>query len=220
MPFRYAQKSGDRYLLGLWRVEEPMDWFTARLRLFPAENEELSRVHAARALDFVSTRYLLHLLSGAEERIPCLKDTFGQPYLEDSTQRVSISHSKGLSAILLSSLPGGIDIQRWDSRMHRLGDRFACEDEMRNLDPDRPDEALHVIWGAKEAIFKAYYKGGLDFRTHIFCADFRYHPKGGKLEATVHKPSEDILHYSVSYRSFKEGMLVWALENSNSAYDK
>ena len=39
-------------------------------------------------------------------------------------------------------------------------------------------EHKHVIWGAKEVIYKLYSAGGLDFLKHIFTDKFIYKEQG------------------------------------------
>lgn len=212
MPLRFARKIPQEALLGLWMAEESLDWFAGRLVLEEEERQELAGVHPGRQLDFYSTRYLLHLLHGDRERRPCLKDTFGCPYLVGAPTRISISHSHHMAAVIVGVQACGIDIQRWDARLLRLAPRFAAPEERAFLQGQDQQQGLQVLWGAKEALFKAYARGGLDFRAHLHCAPFQLGHDRGQLEATIAKPAETPRHFDVSYRFFEEGVLVWAME--------
>lgn len=211
MPLRYAKKIPNRALLALWQTEEPDDWFRSKLLLQPEEREEIAQIHPKRVTDWYSTRYLIHLLSGDQDRKVCLKDAFGRPFLSDSPFHVSISHSDGLAAVILTDESAGIDIQRWDKRMERLAPKFITAQEQRNLEDQDANGCLHVLWGAKEALYKAYGRRQLDFKTNIFCSDFLYQANGGTLEGLVEDPEGNEEVYSCFYKPFTKGMLVYAL---------
>jgi len=212
MPLLYARKDRNRFLLGLWRTTETESWFRERLQVQPGEVAEEAALHPSRRLDWLSTRHLLHLLSGASERVPCLKDTFGKPFLEGQDTRISISHSHGWAAIILSPQAAGVDVQRWDQRLERLAARFASPEELAGASgPDRL-AILHVLWGAKEALYKAHGRRRLDFRAHMPCERFDYSARGGRFQARILEPGKEEWAFDVYYRPGKDSMLVWALE--------
>lgn len=215
MPLRYAKKIPNRALLALWQTEEPDDWFISRLLIQPAELEEMALIHPKRVTDWYSTRYLIHLLSGEQDRKVCLKDAFGRPYLSDSPFHVSISHSDGLAAVILTDEAAGIDIQRWDKRMERLAPKFVTAQEQRNLEKQDTNGCYHVLWGAKEALYKAYGRRQLDFKRNIFCSDFKYQQNGGTLEGLIEDPEGNEQVYTCFYKPFTKGMLVYVLKKKD-----
>lgn len=212
MPLLYARKDKDRFLLGLWRTTEPEAWFRQRVRIHPGERPEEATLHPSRRLDWLSTRHLLHLLSGAPERLPCLKDTFGKPYLEGEDARISISHTGGWAAIILSPFAAGVDVQRWDERLERLATRFARPEELEEAAGPQRLAILHVLWGAKEALYKAHGRRRLDFRAHLLCGPVNYRERGGAFEALIREPGRPDWPFVVQYRPGPGHMLVWALE--------
>ena len=74
----------------------------------------------------------------------------GNPILLNNANFISISHSNGYFALYLSKFPNGVDIQTFKVRMSGGSHFFLTEAEKKwssHID-------LHLIWSAKEAIFK------------------------------------------------------------------
>ncbi len=83
----------------------------------------------------------------------------GQPFIaEQESIRISISHSHNLVAVYVSSdYLVGIDIELENPNIHKVKSHFINEREETLFHP-LSAENLHLIWGAKEAIYK-YFKG-------------------------------------------------------------
>jgi 4'-phosphopantetheinyl transferase len=76
----------------------------------------------------------------------------GQPYLKQKPEVfLSVSHAKGWYAVSIGPKPVGVDIQTSSSRLKQGQDYFRNE---RELPFSENEEALHLIWGAKEAFYK------------------------------------------------------------------
>lgn len=74
----------------------------------------------------------------------------GNPILHNNANHISISHSNGYFALYLSTNPNGVDIQTFKKRMIDGSHFFLTDAEKKwssHID-------LHLIWSAKEAIFK------------------------------------------------------------------
>jgi len=69
-------------------------------------------------------------------------------------------------------------------------------------------EHLHVYWGAKEALYKAYGRKKLEFREHILIEPFAYNLKKGKCKGIVIK-GDFSATYSLSYQKIGNHMLVY-----------
>lgn len=75
----------------------------------------------------------------------------GQPYLENSEKHLSISHSKGWFTLAVSEVAVGVDIEPIRPTIEIGKSYFLNEsDSIKSFSL----EELHIIWGAKEAIFK------------------------------------------------------------------
>ena len=154
---------------GLWSITESEDWLRGQFQLFPREEDQLLGIKGeARRREFLAARQLLHLMSGRRERAELIKDDNGKPHLPDSQFFVSISHTVGYSAAVAHPQPCGIDVQRIVPRIHTLAPKFVGAGERKQLTGEKELEQLHLIWAAKEAMYKAYGRRQLDFKRNLF----------------------------------------------------
>ena len=156
---------------GLWSIEEEESALRASVPLFPDEHRQLDRIRGeARRREFLAARLLLHRMSGRSQRAELIKDTDGKPHLADSPFFVSISHTVGYAAAIAHPRRCGIDVQRIVGRIRRLAPKFVNQREHSNIGPADELTDLHLIWSAKEAIYKAYGRRQLDFRRDMYVA--------------------------------------------------
>ncbi|MEO1626678.1 MAG: 4'-phosphopantetheinyl transferase superfamily protein, partial [Bacteroidota bacterium] len=179
---RYLQQGGE---LGLWKIEEPEAYFLERMQLTEVEQQQLGPIQGHRRLEWLAGRWLLHIMSGRDIRGACLKDEYGKPYLENSAFDISISHSRELAAVMAAARPVGIDIQKIVSKIERIAHKFMRTEEMDSLELPSRIVHLHVYWGAKEALYKAYGRKKLEFKEHILIQPFEFDPNGGTVEGRV-----------------------------------
>ena len=135
--------------------------------LTSSEEDQLAQIKGQRRVHWLASRYLIHLLTAVGTRIECLKDEHGKPYLAESNFEISFSHSGDLVAVALGRRTVGVDIQTLVPKIGRIAHKFIRDDE-DVLSPEILGQ--HIIWGAKEAAYKAYGKRRLDFREHMFFA--------------------------------------------------
>ena len=198
--------------LGIWKIEEDEAFFFDRLDLFPQEMAQIDEMKGHRRLEWLAGRYLLHYMSGRELRGACLKDEYGKPYLENSEYQISISHSHELVAILAAPMAVGVDIQFIVEKIWRIAPKFMRPEESESLSPATSLEHLHVYWGAKESLYKAYGRREIDFREHLHISPFEFSPDGGKTTGWIRK-NQQAMELEVSYEMREGGyVLVWALE--------
>lgn len=94
----------------------------------------------------------------------------GAPYLEGRPElSISVSHSLTLAAVALANGPVGIDIEQPRPQLQRIARRFLSDHEQANF--GESVEKLLRAWTAKEAIFKAAGKEGIDFARDIRLAE-------------------------------------------------
>ena len=124
----------------------------------------------------------------------------GKPYLLNDVS-ISISHSYDWLVILFS-LTGndiGIDIEIVRDKILNIKEKFLSKEELNDLQ-DAPPEKYTVYWCAKEAIYKALDRKGLNFSEQIFIENFSYSHSGDKLNVQVSETNSKknhILHYKV-----------------------
>ena len=102
----------------------------------------------------------------------------GKPHLKDG-QEISISHSYHFSAVIVSSTPVGIDIEKNREKIERISSKFIGK-ESQFLIKENIVLQLTVIWGAKESLFKIHPDGGLLFKHHLPIEPFKLEDKRTK----------------------------------------
>ncbi len=211
MPLFLHEHLPDVGELGLWRIEEPEEWFLHHLLLTPVELRQLSHMKGRRRLEWLAARQLVHEMSGREKRTAFVKDEFGKPHLQDSPYQISISHSDGLAAAIAAPLSVGIDIQKIVAKITRIAHKFMREEEKASLEDATQIPHLHLYWGAKEALYKAYGRRELDFKQHIFVEPFSFNGQEGAMDGRVEK-GDFCAHYRLYFRCINQFTLVYALE--------
>lgn len=124
----------------------------------------------------------------------------GQPYFNQKPELfLSVSHAKGWFAVIVGSEPVGVDIQSFSARLKQGQDYFRNQQE---LSFSEDENALHLIWGAKEAFYKLKEGQIPDL----------------KQEVSVLTISNDTLSidfesdkYTLGYRVFENTFLVFSL---------
>ncbi len=198
--------------IGIWEIEEEASFFLNRIELHPKEESEIKNLKGGRQLEWLSARYLLNRVISEPLKIICLKDDAGKPFLLDYNGHISISHSHHRTAIICASRPVGIDIQLVVSKIERIGPKFLSEREWQwAKSSESLIDILHLFWGAKEAIYKAYGKKGVDFSQNIILPPHRIEKDWNTFEAEL---ILDTLKrtYQVSGKRTDEYMLVWCFE--------
>ncbi|MEO6758979.1 MAG: 4'-phosphopantetheinyl transferase superfamily protein [Saprospiraceae bacterium] len=180
---------------GLWQVLETEAFFRDQLRLSPVEENELAKYQLAlRRREWLAVRWLVHLLSDQPVRLPLTKDTFAKPFFpDDAGQICSLSHSQGLVGALLAKKESGAvgcDLQVLVDKMPRLAPRFLNPVEMEFVGQQTladQFDLVHLLWTAKESLYKAYGIKELDFRAHLQVAPFSWDGYAATTTGTIVK---------------------------------
>jgi len=151
--------------VAVWQIAEAEEFFYDFLELLPDDalrikNCKLQKVR----LQKLACRAALAELLGNNEIGITYSET-GQPQLKD--YHISFSHTKKSVAVVLSKTPVGIDIEELTPRIWPLYSRFMSEREIADCDIHNLKD-LYYYWCAKEAIYKWYAKGNLDFIADLY----------------------------------------------------
>ncbi len=178
--------------------------------LFEGEKEILSQLSPRKRSEWIASRELLYRIAGLPQRIECLYDDFGKPFLKGINKQISVSHSATWCTAMISDRPCGADIQIFSKTVERIAGKFLSEDE-NNQTQQLPNKLhhLHLLWGAKECMYKAYGKRKLEFKQHIFIKSIDVAANRGKGEIIF----EDIhLLYEIHFRILPETAWVFCIE--------
>ena len=210
MPLLFHRNRSPAGELGVWETTEAEAFFRSRLPLTTAEVAYMDSIPGAgRRKEWVASRYLLHRMSGREVRGAVFKDEYGKPHLADSDWQISLSHTRRYVAVIAGPELCGVDIQVLVPKIERLAPKFMRPEESASLQPATRLEHLHVYWGAKEALYKAYGRRQLDFRDHLFVQPFDYRATGGQTTGAVVK-DDLLLEFTVAYERIGDTVLVTA----------
>lgn len=158
----FKRKDRDRELI-VWEITEPISYFLSRL---PDEMKSIPSTNEARNLEWLASRYVLTLLV-PEGKVS--KDRSNKPQLLDDIRYISISHTLGYAACMVSHFPCGIDIELDHPRIKKIANKFNLPDELNLINDDEKYQTrLYQIWCAKEAMYKAFGLGGIDFREDLW----------------------------------------------------
>lgn len=217
MPLFYQHNINQGTKLGIWQIDEPESFFLEKVPL----KRDVS--HPYKRLQHLAGRYLLSFLFPdfplEEIRIADTR----QPFLESEKYHFSISHcGKYAAAIVSRTRRVGVDIELITPRIETVAQKFLSEEEAHFFNEDYTlflekwglrgrvhQEFLTLIWSSKEALFKWYGQGELDFKKHM------------QLEGNISMDGEVIklpfafnkgqkIHLGLEARTFEEQALVLA----------
>ncbi|MDR1344646.1 MAG: 4'-phosphopantetheinyl transferase superfamily protein [Tannerellaceae bacterium] len=164
-------------LWGIWKIDESADELLAMLTRCDCRLVPDSIRTEKRRQEWLAVRVLLKELTGEDTIVAYHPD--GAPYLPEKKSYVSISHTNGYAAVILSEqCPVGIDIEYLSNRVHRVRKRFMSPEEDNMIDREHEAEHLLVCWCAKETLFKLIRHSGTDLREHLRISPFKFGESG------------------------------------------
>ena len=195
--------------IALWEITESEDELQQLAEHSEMKDEAAKLKNAVRRREFLASRILVQELQKKLElpvELP-QKDENGSPCLHQCAYKISLSHTEGMAAAILTTGKAvGIDLEPIREQILRLAPKFLSDEEFvqANSNP------LHttLIWSIKETIYKLYSKKKLLFAKHMRVQDFTPDPKGGTAFATlsVNNTTET---YLVEYRLLNNLVLTW-----------
>lgn len=206
----FLQYKSDEAWWAVWKIEESLDELLA---LLPTHrqvfySEELQRFTSdSRKTEWLSVRVLLYSILQEDKQI--VYSTEGKPHLEDGSFYISISHTKGYVALILSELaPAGIDLEQYGKRVQRVFSRFIHPDE--RVEPYLGDTTWSMLlhWSAKETVYKCMEHPDADLRK-LCLAHFIPSEEGSfrVQECTTGLYQQ----FTVNYRICPEFVLTWCV---------
>jgi phosphopantetheinyl transferase len=186
---------------GIWKIEEPWETLFSLLEQPDEYLPFLNRCKSeSRKAEWLAVRLLLKELTGSATAIAYHPS--GSPCLPGSPLHISISHTKGFAAVLLSPAnPVGIDIEYRSERIRKLTSRFLNESE-RALSGDHPSTVdLLICWSAKETVFKMTGLKAADWLKDIHIKAFERAQDSGCLtvqELLTPQSATFRIHYDVT----------------------
>ena len=154
----------------IWKIEESFDALLKNIELTTENTERLNKMKSVlHQKGFLSIRHLLAIEGYTDYDL--FYDANGKPHLTDGVH-VSITHSFIFSAIILSDIKVGIDVEKKRDKILRIAHKFNAVKELSKLSLTSRIRKLTAIWCAKESLYKGFNSAGLSFLNHIHIEDF------------------------------------------------
>ena len=155
---------------------------------------------------FMSVRHLLNVKGYTD--FDLFYDPNGKPHLRDG-KHISITHSYTFSAIIISDIEVGVDIEKQRTKILKIAHKFTPIEEYRTLaNEDALIRKLTMVWGAKESLYKSFATPGVRFLEHIYVEDFRLDDADSIATVSAFDKTQA---YTVSFMEMEEFTLVYAI---------
>ncbi|MBK7290001.1 MAG: 4'-phosphopantetheinyl transferase superfamily protein [Chitinophagaceae bacterium] len=210
MPIFFQQQINENTRLGVWKIEESEEFFKGNV----PQHRDVTHPH--KRLQHLAGRFLLqYLFPDFPYELIQIADT-RKPFLPDAQYHFSISHCGDYAAAIVSKESRvGIDVEIPVEKIEKIMYKFLSEKELDrfSLVPDvgQADEVdnfneVTTLWSAKEAVFKWYGDGGVDFRKQIQLLNRNDENK--TIDCFFSKSESELV---VNYKQFDGLVLAWVV---------
>lgn len=221
MPIFYQQDIKEDTKLAIWHIQEQESFFREKVFL----NKDIA--HPNKRLQHLAGRYLLRFLfpDFPLEEIKIADSR--KPYLKTEHYHFSISHCGSYAAALVSrSKRVGIDIEVPGIKVAKIQHKFLSDAErqsllntsennklMKNSSNEKEVDNIRLLttlWSAKEAIYKWYSFGKVNFKENIHLHPFHFETEGSFSGFFLKNNKSNAL--SIRYKVFQELSMAWVTE--------
>lgn len=188
----------------VWQITESEAWLRSDIKLSEnSANRLITMSSELHRRGFLSIRHLLQHAGYTDDDL--YYDDLGKPHLRDE-KYISITHSFELTAIIISDLPTGVDIEKRREKIQRIAVKFVNYETDFVAQQTEKVSALTVIWGAKESMYKCLGHKGLGFHEHCKVEPFKMDSNNtlsridfGIIQQSYDTFFEEILEYTLVY---------------------
>ncbi len=213
MPLFY-EHINDFAKIAIWHIAEEKNFFLEKAFL----QREITHPH--KQLQHLAGRYLLqHFYPDFPHHLIEIADT-RKPFLPNEEYHFSISHCGDYAAVIISKDDRvGIDIELITPKVEKIKHKFLNEEEMlainnwqlatgNNQLTNKLINQLTLLWCCKEAVFKWYGNGDVDFKNHIHLKGFDFKNES-VIECDFLKGEKKSLE--IQYKFFEGLCLAWVI---------
>ena len=211
MPLYKTIKLNKHTSIFVWKIDESFDELSKDILLKEKSKERLfsmkSELHQR---GFLSVRHLLKEAGYSD--LDLYYNGNGKPHLTDG-KCISITHSFTFSALIISNVEVGIDIEKNREKIKIIQHKFVNFERGFIHKDDDYIQQLTVIWGAKESLYKIYPFGGLTFKNDIDINSFQIADK--KTTGYIKVEGWD-KNYNIHFEQIDGFTLVYAIDTSKN----
>jgi len=204
VPLFYQQDINQDTRLAVWKIEEEESFFLEKASL----KREITHPH--KRLQHLAGRYLLvYLFPDFPSALIEIADT-RKPFLPDDQYHFSISHCGDFAAAIVSKTERvGIDVELLTPRVEKIKHKFLHPDELQMVDQATGDriQLLTLLWSAKEAMFKWWGSGDVDFSEVLRILEMPV-SREGKFPSKFQKANHKNL-LTIHYKIFEDLNVAW-----------
>lgn len=210
MPLFFSCNLNEHTRLAVWHLTEPLDFFLQKVGVLR------NIVHPHKKLQHAGGRFLLtYLFEDFPISMIAINDA-NRPFLPEGSHYFSISHCGDYAAAIVSTEKRvGIDIEIPTPRVSRIVPKFLTSAEQMLL-PSESDtsyvQRAILLWSIKEALYKWYSLGGVDFKLHLqitSIAPSKTNNMEGLVTAFCKKNEPILLH--LPYKTWNNLVLTWVI---------
>jgi phosphopantetheinyl transferase len=204
MPLIHHHQINSATKIGVWHITEAENFFLQKVGL------QRSITHPHKRLQHLAGRYILQVLfPHFPTALIEIADT-RKPFLANEAYHFSISHCGDYAAAIVSTKNRvGVDIEIPHPKVERIQHKFVSEAEQNLLSKIDFEDKLTMVWGIKEAIFKWYGVGEVDFKKHIQIQSIEKTAQGFNANCLFLKESSILLQ--VENIQLEGNNLAWVL---------
>lgn len=197
-------------IVGLWKIEESYKILMEKVKSHGFDISLLEKFKSKlKQKQWLAARLLLTEMDRDIKRI--YYNNWGAPFLEVE-KFISLSHSKDMVAVTLDNKADtGIDVQYYSPKIELIKNKFCSENELNFVRNSNSLRELHLIWSAKESIYKKLKIPGLSFKENIQVMPFIVNDKG-RIESEI-SMQDKVLIIELQYEIVGDYSLVYTLNN-------
>lgn len=162
----YKDFSDDKSIIRIWKYDETDDLSVDTL-LNEEEKISFEQYHPKRLQELLMIRKMLYEIK-SNSRILYLDS---QPFLEDNSAHISITHAFPFAAIAISQKKIGIDLEKISTRILQIIDKFVYENERLYIPEHQQEIYYTIIWSIKESLYKLHHAKHWSLKKH-----YKVHP--------------------------------------------
>ncbi|MGI8580808.1 MAG: 4'-phosphopantetheinyl transferase family protein [Chitinophagaceae bacterium] len=191
--------------IAIWHIAEDKNFF---LKKVPLQREI---THPHKQLQHLAGRYLLqYLYPDFPYHLIAIADT-RKPFLLNEEYHFSISHCGDYAAVIVSKDHRvGIDIELVSLKVEKIKHKFLNAEELSNIQDSQFNiQHLALLWCCKEAVFKWYGSGGVDFKDDIHLKLFNLKDEKSVIKCEFVKDQKTTLE--IQHKYFDGLCLAWVI---------
>ncbi len=188
----------------IWRIEEDLEELENTISLTTRSKDRLVAMKSeTHKKGFLSVRHLLSEAGYTDEDVYYLEN--GKPCLKDG-KYISITHSFHFSAIIISDVEVGIDIEKCREKIQKVSSKFIGSEVGFLVKQKDYIDQLTVIWGVKESLYKLLSTQYVSFKNDMNVSPFKMKDK-----KTIAKVQD--ISFPVFFEKIEDFVLVYVLKN-------